>query len=76
MYGIRELQVLERVLRRAWDPKEHEVLETVAETIRTKIGWPGERVEAWAFLSSFYKAQRARLEHHMLFGDRRERKRE
>lgn len=76
VYGIRELQVLERVLRRAWDPKEHEVLETVAETIRTKIGWPHERVEAWAFLSSFYKAQRARLEHHMLFGDRRERKRE
>lgn len=77
-YGIHELQVLEDVLRRGENPREAELLEAVAEKIKARIDWPRDEwdVDTWAFLSSFYKAQRARLEHRMLFGDRRERKRE
>jgi len=74
LYGIRELHVLERVLRDGADPAQQDVLDAVASAIRTKIGWPDDRVDTWAFLTSFYKAQRARLEQRMLFGDRRESK--
>jgi uncharacterized RDD family membrane protein YckC len=67
-YGIKELHVLEDVLRRK-DPK---TLAAVAERIRTKIAWrtlPDETDAA--FLSAYYAALRGRLETRLLFGHRR-----
>lgn len=76
-YGIRELQILEDVLRRYPDQIDPELLETIAEKIQTKLGWhapDGARPDAYPFLRAFYSAQRARLEHKMLFGKRQEEK--
>ena len=67
-YGIKELHVLEDVLRRK-DPK---TLSAVADRIRAKIAWrqlPGETDVA--FLSAYYAALRGRLETRLLFGHRR-----
>jgi uncharacterized RDD family membrane protein YckC len=77
LYGIKELQVLESVLRKGTGEEESEVMHAVAERIKTKIAWPREDwdVDSWEFLNAFYKAQRARLEHKMLFGIRQEEKR-
>lgn len=76
MYGVYELQVLEDLLRRRRTPAE--TLDAVCERIKTKIDWDHERweVNTRTFLRDFYDAQRARLEQRMLFGDRRETKRE
>ncbi len=76
-YGIKELQILEDVLRRYPDQIDRELVNTIADRIRTKIVWtpePGTPFEAYAFLRAFYAAQRAHLEHKMLFGQRRESK--
>jgi uncharacterized RDD family membrane protein YckC len=77
IYGIHELQVLEDLLRR--DDQgvlDGRILEEVCDKIKTKIGWPRERwdVPPRRFLDAFYRAQRARLEAKMLFGQRQERK--
>jgi uncharacterized RDD family membrane protein YckC len=67
-YGIKELHVLEDVLRRK-DPK---TMTAVADRIRGKIGWgktEGETDEA--FLAAYYGALRGRLETRLLFGHRR-----
>ena len=67
-YGIKELHVLEDVLRRR-DPK---TMFAVAERIRGKIAW--RRIEAETdaeFLTAYYGALRARLENRLLFGHRR-----
>jgi uncharacterized RDD family membrane protein YckC len=67
-YGIKELHVLEDVLRRR-DPK---TLAAVAERIRTKIAWRRQPDETdAAFLSAYYAALRGRLETRLLFGHRR-----
>ncbi len=67
-YGIKELHVLEDVLR-ARDP---EVMGDVASRIRTKIGWVWEFGESdSAFLRAYYAALRGRLESKMLMGVRR-----
>jgi uncharacterized RDD family membrane protein YckC len=75
LYGIRELQVLEALLRER--TSRGQALEAVARRIQRKIGWrvPGGPVDARAFLLAFYTAQRARLEQRLLLGDRRETKR-
>lgn len=76
-YGIKELQILEDVLRRYPDQIDPDLVATIADRIRNKIGWvnpPGQAFEAYPFLRAFYAAQRARLEHRMLFGQRREAK--
>jgi hypothetical protein len=59
------------------------MLEEVAQRIKTKIGWAREpgagtvwEVPAPPFLQAFYRAQRARLEQKLLFGQRQEEKRE
>lgn len=67
VYGIYELQELERVLRDR-DPK---VMRAVADTIRTKLGRPhiGEDAE---FLIAYYRQLKARLERDLLFGKRKE----
>ena len=67
-YGIKELDILEDVLRRR-DPR---TLRLVAERIRAKIGFrqpPDESDEA--FLRAYYAVLRGRLEHRLLFGHRR-----
>ncbi len=68
-YGVKELYVLEDVLRRR-DPK---TLAAVAERIRVKIGWRAIDAETDAeFLTAYYGALRARLETQLLFGRRRQ----
>jgi len=71
IYGIFELQTLERVLRQEKD--NDGVRGQIAERIRRKIGWgePDPGFNADQFLAAFYAAQRARLERKMLFGIRR-----
>lgn len=67
-YGVKELHVLEDVLR-VGNPK---TMADVAERIRRKIDWaaaPGERNDD--FLAAYYAGLRGRLEHRLLFGHRR-----
>lgn len=67
-YGIKELHVLEDVLRRNHLP----TVAAVAERIRKKIGWTQGLEEAdWAFLDAYYAALRRRLEGRLLLGRRR-----
>ncbi|KTE18290.1 hypothetical protein ATE67_19385 [Sphingopyxis sp. H050] len=67
VYGIFELQELERVLR-GRDPR---AMREVADTIRGKIGRPVAE-EDDVFLLSYYRQLKARLERGLLFGKRRE----
>ena len=71
LYGIRELQVLEQILRERlhdWD-----LLADVAQRVCRKLEID-EAVEPRLFLEAFYAAQRARLEQKMLMGQRQEQK--
>ena len=65
-YGVKELHVLEDVLRRR-DPG---TMAAVADRIRRKIGWTGSEPAA-AFLHAYYTALRRHLERGLLFGRRR-----
>ena len=73
-YGVKELHVLENVLRKS-DPK---TLEEVTARIMTKIEWPNpdktENTNAARreFLNAYYAALRRKLETKLLFGVRRE----
>ena len=67
VYGIYELQELERILR-GRDPR---AMREVADTIRAKIGRPVAE-EDDVFLLSYYRQLKARLERGLLFGKRRE----
>ena len=67
-YVVKELQVLEDVLRR-YQPA---TIAAVAARIRARIGWtqrPGEG--DGDFLDAYYRALRGRLESRLLFGRRR-----
>ena len=67
-YGIRELHVLEDVIR-AGDRK---AMAEVSARIRAKIGWEGPAdVADRTFLNAYYAALRGRLESRLLFGRRR-----
>ena len=67
-YGIKELQVLENVLRL----NVRKTMTDVATRIRRRIAWTdGLEVSDRAFLTAYYAALRARLERQMLFGRRR-----
>lgn len=67
-YGVKELQVLEEVLRR----RDRRTMKDVAARIRRKIEWRPEPYENDAdFLAAYYAALRGRLEHRLLFGHRR-----
>ncbi len=67
-YGVKELQVLEDVLRR----RQIETIRGVADRIRTKIGWTrGPDESDFDFLDAYYAALRRRLEQLMLLGRRR-----
>lgn len=67
-YGIKELHVLEDVIRVG----DRKAMTEVAARIRTKIGWdgPGDIADR-TFLNAYYAALRGRLESQMLFGRRR-----
>lgn len=67
-YGVKELHVLEDVLRKA----DRKVMAAVADRIRSKIGWTaGEYEMDRAFLQAYYTAVRGRLETRMLLGKRK-----
>jgi uncharacterized RDD family membrane protein YckC len=67
-YGIKELQVLENVLR----GNDRKTIAEVARRIRVKIAWTdGAETSDRAFLAAYYAALRGRLERQMLFGRRR-----
>ncbi|HEY1448120.1 MAG TPA: RDD family protein [Caulobacteraceae bacterium] len=67
-YGVKELQVLEGVLR----ARDQRTMAAVAQRIRGKIGWfrLNDQTDL-AFLIAYYVALRGRLEHRLLFGHRR-----
>ena len=65
-YGAYELQTLETVLRSGTE----EARDTVAATIRNKIGSPPFETND-EFLHAYYEALRAHLERKLLFGRRR-----
>jgi len=65
-YGIKELNILEDVLRR----QDAETMRAVAMRIRKKTGFDLPMPEA-EFLSAYYIALRGRLETRLLFGRRR-----
>jgi uncharacterized RDD family membrane protein YckC len=68
VYGVRELSVLEDVLRR----KDEATMQAVAARIRAKIKRTKAHGETdQAFLEAYYRALRTRLEGRMLFGHRR-----
>ncbi len=67
-YGVKELHVLEDVLRL----KDRRTQTAVSERIRRKIGWSEPLPTSdEAFLSAYYAALRGRLESRLLFGHRR-----
>jgi hypothetical protein len=66
-YGIKELQVLEDVLRRF----DRKAVTVVAARIRQKIGYPAGEESDGAFLSAYYAGLRQRLEARALLGRRR-----
>jgi uncharacterized RDD family membrane protein YckC len=67
VYGVFELQTLERVLRET----QPEAISTVAYTIRNKIGLGDQYGDDHEFLLCYYDAIRARMERGLLFGKRR-----
>lgn len=67
-YGIKELHVLEDVIRVG----DRKAMAEVAARIRTKIGWDGPAdIADRTFLNAYYAGLRGRLESQMLFGRRR-----
>jgi uncharacterized RDD family membrane protein YckC len=67
-YGVKELHVLEGVLRKA----DRRTVAEVSLRIRAKIGWDAPlEVSDRAFLAAYYSGLRARLESRLLFGHRR-----
>lgn len=77
IYGEHELHVLEDLLRKARAPGGAAALAAVTAKITVRIGWQGGEIppaEQLLFLREFYAAQRRHLEHAMLLGRRRQRK--
>lgn len=67
-YGVKELQVLESVLRTS----DAAAMEAVAQRIRQKINWRKAPQELDSeFLRAYYAAMRRRLEQRLLFGVRK-----
>lgn len=67
VYGEKELQTLERMLREA----QPDALIAVHATICRKIGWEPGAGDERAFLEAFYAQLRAKLEGEMRFGKRK-----
>jgi uncharacterized RDD family membrane protein YckC len=72
-YGVKELQVLEDVLRRPHNQDSARLRYEISERIQRRIGWTqafrGDQIEN--FLRDFYTAQRSFLESRKNFGDER-----
>lgn len=67
-YGVKELNVLEDVIRQ----RDRRAVRTVAERIRLKIAWtPTAEEDDFDFLSAYYAGLRGRLETRLLMGRRR-----
>lgn len=66
VYGIFELQELERVLRQ----DDRDTMIAVADTIRAKIGWTLQEDDK-LFLVAYYRQLKQRQERDLLFGKRR-----
>lgn len=67
-YGVKELNILEDVLR----VRDRRNIRIVAERIRAKIGWEtGAEEDDYDFLSAYYAGLRGRLEARLLLGRRR-----
>ena len=67
-YGVKELQVLEGVLRR----NTGATVVAVADRIRLKIAWTRSDAESdFEFLDAYYAALRRHLEGRLMFGRRR-----
>lgn len=66
-YGIKELQVLEQVLR----TRDKPTVRAVADRIAGKIGYTRGDVTDLEFLRAYYHAIRGRLESRLLMGRRR-----
>ena len=72
VYGIAELQVLERLLRQPATRGTQNTKKEVLERILDKIDWNDrEGVESESFLDEYYAALREHLERRALLGDRR-----
>jgi hypothetical protein len=67
VYGEKELQTLERMLRDA----QPDALAAVHTAICRKIGWEPGAGDERAFLEAFYAQLRAKLEGDMRFGKRK-----
>lgn len=67
VYGVFELQTLEKVLR----DSRPEAIVPVAAAIRRKIGLPDDGEHDYAFLTAYYNAARTRMERGLLFGKRK-----
>ena len=67
VYGVFELQTLEKVLRDA----RPEAIVPVAAAIRRKIGVEDRGEHDYAFLTAYYNAARQRMERGLLFGKRK-----
>ena len=67
IYGEKELQTLERMLR----DSPPEALQAVHATICRKIGWDPGAGDERAFLEAFYAQLRAKLEADLRFGKRK-----
>ena len=75
VYGVYELQVLEKVLRGGRHGEERvAAIRTVTHKIAAKIDWPAPigAGEAARFLQAYYTALRAHQEKGLLFGKRKE----
>ena len=74
VYGVFELQELERILRK----KDRKVMHQAAESIRRKIARAGHKRVGHEkddiFLMAYYRQFRHRLENRLLIGERRENK--
>ena len=67
VYGVFELQTLEKVLR----DSRPEAIGPVATAIRRKIGMEDHGEHDYAFLNAYYNAARERMERGLLFGKRK-----
>jgi uncharacterized RDD family membrane protein YckC len=67
VYGVFELQTLEKVLR----DSRPEAIGPVAAAIRRKIGMADHGEHDYAFLTAYYNAVRQRMERGLLFGKRK-----
>jgi uncharacterized RDD family membrane protein YckC len=72
-YGIRELQVLEEVLRQRAGEENFRLMRDIRDRVQRRIGWKGAVADrdVEAFLRDFYTAQRAFLEQRKNFGEER-----